>query len=162
MHGKNKMSEIEKETSTITIDALVETSTITIDEWVDLYTNLYTTDTPDFNLIFDVTGMKYYLDANVDNIGGYMTSPVGLYNGKNLVAKTRVTHNLKDIADDWANFEGLIFPYQLIYTPSYPMYFEPDFEGDFNMKRITDENGNPTYKMSTGGWKVRYAELAHE
>lgn len=136
-----------------------ETSTITIDEWVNYYISL----TPDHPAaIFDVTGMKHYLDENLDNIGGYMTAPIGLFNGKTLTAMTRVAENLKDIADAWANFDGLIFPYQLIYTPSYPMYFEPDFEGESNMKRITDENGNVTYKRSTGGWKVRYAELAND
>lgn len=135
-----------------------ETSTITIDEWVEFNKTLRP-DTP-FS-VYDVVGMKHYFDENLDNIGGYMTAPVGLYNGKTLVAQTRVTENLKDIADSWAKFDGLIFPYQLIYTPSYPMYFEPDFDGEFNMKRITDENGNQAYKMPHSGfWKVRYAELA--
>ena len=133
-----------------------ETSTITIDEWVELNKTLMP-DTPSF---FDIVGMEHYLDANVDNIGGYMTAPIGLYNGKSLTAMTRIAENLKDIADAWSNFNGLIFPYQLIYTPSYPMYFEPDFEGDFNMKRITD-CGNPSYRMIPGSWKVRYAELTN-
>ncbi len=106
----------------------IEDSTVTFYTWVETMS-----DQP----LIDI-GTANFLK---DSISGYMTSPVGVYNGKPITAKTRRADSILKVKETFnkLNKENPVFLYMVMYQPA-----------------------GMVYVMSEAFWLIRYATLNEE
>lgn len=84
-------------------------------------------------------------------VAGFMTSPIALFKGKPVWARTKRVDDLRDFKREIEESNDLIFLYQLHWIPSYPYYRELDAS-----KSEPVVLGDAPH-IKNGFWLVRYA-----
>ena len=96
-------------------------------------------------------GAMHYIDSKYE-FRGFMISPIAMYQGIPLEAKSKKFFNLDDFIIYCNASRGKIFPYTVTYYPQWPKYTELD--ANFNAKlldklQMTEENH----------WLIRFSEI---
>lgn len=96
-----------------------------------------------------------------ESVSGFMEAPVGIYNRKEIAAKSRkIDFSLENILELKKYFSKLnesnpVFLYQITYNPARIVYWELNLE-TYDRQYLADP------KTQNGCWIVRYATLNDE
>ena len=135
-------------------DFKIKDTTIPFEEWETYVTKMNESlsnilQAPLSDMRIDLSGVNYLQSV----ITAYMTSPVGVYNGHPLEAKTRRVDDLYEARNELASLGVPIILYQLIWHPSVPQYVGMDLD---TFAPIALEKPG----IIGGWWKLRFAEGA--
>lgn len=85
---------------------------ISLEEWKGLFENYANPDG------FHIEYTAFDNLADVPTIGGYMNGPVGVHYQRSVAAVSQHVSSLDELKEEWSKFDGLIFPYMLLYSPN--------------------------------------------